>query len=184
MQVWFCGLSESVCMFCIVFSAFVYLLDVDGVARLEAAHSPILKQTLAGLSSAETLDTVASSPSYPSSPDLSSPRPCGSSADPDPNLDPVALRQQLQQLRSQLDNQHRVIQHLQQLLRKTSLPAEDLCVTPELSGREEGEEDRQATRVQIARLEREQTMNRSQSASPSKYEKNLYIPSSIANVIQ
>ncbi|XP_036444694.1 myomegalin-like isoform X2 [Colossoma macropomum] len=149
--------------------------DVDGVARSDPALSPVLKRTLAGFSSAENLDSAASSPSYPSSPDLSSPRPCDSSADPvDPNLDPALLRQQLQQLRSQVEGQHKVIQHLQQLLRKKSLSAETLSITSDPSGRRE-EEDKQALKARVAQLtvelERERTMNRSsQPASPSKIE--------------
>ncbi|XP_072517489.1 CDK5 regulatory subunit-associated protein 2 isoform X2 [Salminus brasiliensis] len=154
--------------------------DVDGAARSHPARSPTLKRTLAGFSSAENLDTTASSPSYPSSPDLSSPRPCNSSADPaDPNLDPALLRQQLQQLRLQVESQHKVIKHLQRLLRKKSLSAEALSTASEPLGREEEEEeeevDRQAMKAQIAQLtldlERERTTNRSsQSPSPSKIE--------------
>ncbi|XP_017540970.1 CDK5 regulatory subunit-associated protein 2 isoform X3 [Pygocentrus nattereri] len=149
--------------------------DVDGVAHSDPALSPVLKRALAGFSSAENLDSAASSPSYPSSPDISSPRPCDSSADPvDPNLDPALLRQQLQQLRSQVEAQHKVIQHLQRLLRKKSLSAETLSITSDPSGRQE-EEDKQALEARIAQLtvelERERTMNRStQPASPSKIE--------------
>ena len=161
------------CVSVVGFHVFVFLLDVVGVARTDPAPPPVLKRALTGFSSAENLDSAASSPSYPSSPDLSSPRPCDSSADPvDPNLDPALLRQQLQQLRSQVEGQHKVIQHLQRLLGKKSLSAETLSITSDPSGSRE-EEDKQALKAHIAQLtvelERERTMNRSsQPASPSK----------------
>ncbi|XP_007256630.3 CDK5 regulatory subunit-associated protein 2 isoform X1 [Astyanax mexicanus] len=149
--------------------------DVDGIGPSDPALSPSLKHTLAGFSSVENLDTTASSPSYASSPDLSSPRPCNSSTDPaDPNLDPALLRQQLQQLRLQVESQHKVINHLQRLLRKKSLSVEALSIASEPVSREE-EEDRRMMKAQIAQLtvdlERERSMSRSsQSASPSKIE--------------
>ncbi|KAI4905002.1 hypothetical protein NFI96_016457 [Prochilodus magdalenae] len=149
--------------------------DVDGVVCSGPALSPILKRALAGFSSAENLDSAASSPSYPSSPDLSSPRPCDSSAtSADPNLDPALLCQQLQQLRSKIESQHKVIQHLQRLLRKKSLSAEALSSTSDSVDRQ-ADEDMQALKARIAQLtaevEKERTVNRSsQLASPSKIE--------------
>ncbi|XP_066501258.1 myomegalin-like [Hoplias malabaricus] len=149
--------------------------DVDAIACSDPAPSPLLKPVPAGFSSAENLDTVASSPTYPSSPDLSSPRPCESRTAPaDPNLDPALLRQQLHQLMSQVEGQHKVIQHLQCLLRKKSLSVEALSITSDTVGKDE-EEDRQEMKAQIAQLtaelERERTINRSsQTSSPTKIE--------------
>uniref|UniRef100_A0A4W4DN43 Centrosomin N-terminal motif 1 domain-containing protein n=1 Tax=Electrophorus electricus TaxID=8005 RepID=A0A4W4DN43_ELEEL len=136
--------------------------DVDGTARPDRAPSPVL--TRAGFSSADNLDTGESSPCYPSSPDLSSPRP----------TDPADLCQELQQLKSQVEGQNMVIQHLQRRLRKKSLSAESLTVTSDPEGGEE-EEDRQAMKARIAQLaiepERGRMVNSSsQSASPSRVE--------------
>ncbi|XP_053505270.1 CDK5 regulatory subunit-associated protein 2 isoform X8 [Ictalurus furcatus] len=131
--------------------------DVDGVACLDPA--------LSGFTSADNLDTTASSPSYPSSPDLSSPRPH------DPKSDPT---RELVQLRSQVESQHKVIAHLQRLLHKTRSTAEVLSVTSDPASCEE-EEERAATKARISQLttelERERTTARSnESASPSRME--------------
>ncbi|XP_062409721.1 CDK5 regulatory subunit-associated protein 2 isoform X2 [Sardina pilchardus] len=112
------------------------------------------------------LDT-ASSRSYPSSPGLSlTPRPQADLCDPDAG-EPAALRQQLAQLRAQVEGQHKVIQHLQAGRRRASLPAELLSPTcgPEAEGAEEADERR-------GRREQRGTPNRSfcQSASPSRIE--------------
>ncbi|XP_076836764.1 CDK5 regulatory subunit-associated protein 2 isoform X2 [Brachyhypopomus gauderio] len=146
--------------------------DVDGTACLDRVPSPLLTRTLAG-SSIDNLDTGESSPCYPSSPDLSSPRPRDPNTDAaDLTSDPAVLCQQLQQLRSQVEGQRKVIHNLQRLLRKTSLSAEILTMTSDPVDREE-EEDRRAMKAQIAQLttelERERTVN-SQSASPSRVE--------------
>ncbi|XP_051534202.1 CDK5 regulatory subunit-associated protein 2-like isoform X2 [Myxocyprinus asiaticus] len=142
--------------------------DVDGVLRLVPALSPVLQRTQDRFSP----DTTASSPSYPSSPGLSSPRPCDSSADPsEPNADPALLRQHLQHLRSQVEGQHRIIQHLQRQLRKKSLSSELLSVTSDAACAEE-EGDMKLMKSQLsAELEKERTLNRtSQSGSPSRIE--------------
>ncbi|XP_051961433.1 myomegalin-like isoform X2 [Xyrauchen texanus] len=142
--------------------------DVDGVLRLVPALSPVLQGTQHRFSP----DTTASSPSYPSSPSLSSPRPCDPSSDP--NADPALLRQHLQQLRSQVEEQHRIIQHLQQQLREKSLSSEHLSVTSDRGGCEDGENMKlmKAQFAQLsAELEKERTMNsNSQSGSPSRFE--------------
>ncbi|XP_073668675.1 CDK5 regulatory subunit-associated protein 2 isoform X5 [Paramisgurnus dabryanus] len=142
--------------------------DVDGVLRLVPVLSPVAQDRFSP-------DTTTSSPSYPSSPGLSSPRPCHSSADlSDPNTDPALLRQHLQQLRAQVEGQHRIIQNLQQQLRKKSSSSELLSVTSEPIGGEE-EEDRKQMKAQItqlsAELEKEKSLNRtSQPGSPSRIE--------------
>ncbi|XP_073727651.1 CDK5 regulatory subunit-associated protein 2 isoform X5 [Misgurnus anguillicaudatus] len=142
--------------------------DVDGVLRLVPVLSPVAQDRFSP-------DTTTSSPSYPSSPGLSSPRPCNSSADLcDPNTDPALLRQHLQQLRAQVEGQHRIIQNLQQQLRKKSSSSELLSVTSEPIGGEE-EEDRKRMKAQIsqlsAELEKEKSLNRtSQPGSPSRIE--------------
>ncbi|XP_062868121.1 CDK5 regulatory subunit-associated protein 2 isoform X2 [Trichomycterus rosablanca] len=122
-------------------------------------------------SSTDNLGTTASSLSYPSSPDLSSPRPNNSSADSstDPISDPT---EQIQQLRSQIKAQHKTIAHLQQLLRKK--PTEILGTTSDPASRDE-EEDGAAMRARIhqltTELDRERTVNRSSlSGSPSRME--------------
>nr|XP_055035110.1 CDK5 regulatory subunit-associated protein 2-like isoform X6 [Misgurnus anguillicaudatus] len=142
--------------------------DVDGVLRLVPVLSPVAQDRFSP-------DTTTSSPSYPSSPGLSSPRPCNSSADLcDPNTDPALLRQHLQQLRAQVEGQHRIIQNLQQQLRKKSSSSELLSVTSEPIGGEE-EENRKRMKAQIsqlsAELEKEKSLNRSsQPGSPSRIE--------------
>ncbi|XP_051537417.1 myomegalin-like isoform X2 [Myxocyprinus asiaticus] len=142
--------------------------DVDGVLRLVPGLSPVLQ----GNQDRFSPDTTAYSPSYPSSPGLSSPRPCDPSIDP--NADPALLRQHLQQLKSQVEGQHRIIQHLQQQLRKKSLSSECLSVTSDRGGGEEGENMKlmKAQFAQLsAELEKERTMNsNSQSGSPSRIE--------------
>ncbi|XP_058270947.1 CDK5 regulatory subunit-associated protein 2 isoform X3 [Hemibagrus wyckioides] len=124
--------------------------DVDGVACLDPA--------LSEFTSADNLDTTASSPSYPSSPDLSSPR------QHDPKSDPT---HELLQLRSQVKSQQKVIAQLQRLLPKKCLTAKVLTC--------EEEEESAAMKAQISQLtielERERTINRSnESASPSRME--------------
>lgn len=141
------------CVTCLFRSSCVS--DVDGVACLDPA--------LSGFTSADNLDTTASSPSYPSSPDLSSPRPH------DPKSDPA---RELVQLRSQVESQHKVIAHLQRLLHKTRSTAEVLSVTSDPASCEE-EEERAATKARISQLttelERERTIARSnESASPAR----------------
>uniref|UniRef100_A0A671QCJ6 CDK5 regulatory subunit-associated protein 2-like n=1 Tax=Sinocyclocheilus anshuiensis TaxID=1608454 RepID=A0A671QCJ6_9TELE len=135
--------------------------DVDGVLRLVSALSPVLVGTQDRFSP----DTTASSPSYPSSPGLSSPRPS------DPHADPTL---HIQQLRSQIEGQHKVIQHLQRQLRKKSLSSELLSVTYDPTAGEE-EEETKMMKSQIAQLstelEKERTLNRSsQAGSPSRIE--------------
>ncbi|XP_016146456.1 myomegalin-like [Sinocyclocheilus grahami] len=135
--------------------------DVDGVLRLV----PILSPVLAGTQDRFSPDTTASSPSYPSSPGLSSPRPS------DPHADPTL---HIQQLRLQIEGQHKVIQHLQRQLRKKSLSSELLSVTSDPTAGEE-EEETKMMKSQIAQLstelERERTLNRSsQAGSPSRIE--------------
>uniref|UniRef100_A0A671Q9U8 CDK5 regulatory subunit-associated protein 2-like n=1 Tax=Sinocyclocheilus anshuiensis TaxID=1608454 RepID=A0A671Q9U8_9TELE len=134
--------------------------DVDGVLRLVSALSPVLVGTQDRFSP----DTTASSPSYPSSPGLSSPRPS------DPHADPTL---HIQQLRSQIEGQHKVIQHLQRQLRKKSLSSELLSVTYDPTAGEE-EEETKMMKSQIAQLstelEKERTLNRSsQAGSPSRW---------------
>ncbi|XP_028830443.1 CDK5 regulatory subunit-associated protein 2 isoform X2 [Denticeps clupeoides] len=112
------------------------------------------------------LDTTPSSPSYPSSPGLSlTPRPSDLS---DPAADAALLRQQLAQLRSQVESQQKVIQHLQGLLQKSPLSVRERDRV-----QVEVEDKKEMTRE----LERERTLNRSaslplrsQSASPSRIE--------------
>ncbi|KAK2872302.1 hypothetical protein Q8A67_022199 [Cirrhinus molitorella] len=136
--------------------------DVDGVLRLVPTLSPVLPGTQDRFSP----DTTASSPSYPSSPGLSSPRPS------DPHTDPTL---HIQQLRSQIEGQHKVIQNLQRQLRKQSLSSELLSVTSDPTAGEE-EEETKMMKAQIAQLsselEKERTMNRSssQAGSPSRIE--------------
>ncbi|XP_073680203.1 CDK5 regulatory subunit-associated protein 2 isoform X2 [Garra rufa] len=136
--------------------------DVDGVLRLVPTLSPVLPGTQDRFSP----DTTASSPSYPSSPGLSSPRPS------DPHADPTL---HIQQLRSQIEGQHKVIQNLQRQLRKQSLSSELLSVTSDPTAGEE-EEETKMMKAQIAQLstelERERTLNRSssQAGSPSRIE--------------
>lgn len=129
--------------------------DVDGVVCLDPA--------LSGFTSADNLDTTASSPSYPSSPDLSSPRPH------EPNSDPKSgPSHELLQLRSQVKSQHKVITQLQQLLPKKCLTAKLLTSDPTSC---EEEEESAAMKAQISQLttERERVSNRSnESASPSR----------------
>ncbi|MCJ8741063.1 hypothetical protein PDJAM_G00066390 [Pangasius djambal] len=135
--------------------------DVDGAVCLDPA--------LSGFTSADNLDTTASSPSYPSSPDLSSPRPH------DPKSTPKSdSTHELLQLRSQVESQHKVIAHLQRLLPKKSVTAEVLSVTSDPASCEE-EEESAAMKAQISQLttelERERMINRSnESASPSRME--------------
>ncbi|KAF5893823.1 myomegalin-like isoform X6, partial [Clarias magur] len=129
--------------------------DVDGVVGLDPA--------LSGFTSADNLDTTASSPSYPSSPDLSS---------HDPKSGPKsAPTNELLQLRAQVESQHKVIAHLQRLLPKKYLTSKVLSVTSDLASCEE-EEESAATKAQLSHLptelEREHTISRSnESASPS-----------------
>ncbi|KAF4098928.1 hypothetical protein G5714_020958 [Onychostoma macrolepis] len=135
--------------------------DVDGVLRLVPTLSPVLT----GNQDRFSPDTTASSPSYPSSPGLSSPRPS------DPHADPTL---HIQQLRSQIEGQHKVIQNLQKQLRKKSLSSELLSVTSDPTAGEE-EEETKMMKAQIAQLstelERERTLNRSsQAGSPSRIE--------------
>lgn len=132
--------------------------DVDGVVGLDPA--------LSGFTSADNLDTTASSPSYPSSPDLSSPRPH------DPKSGPKSAHiDELLQLRAQVESQHKVIAHLRRLLPKKYLTSKVLSVTSDTASCEE-EEERAATKAQISHqpteLEREHTINRSNCNSPSK----------------
>ncbi|KAK3524591.1 hypothetical protein QTP70_029906 [Hemibagrus guttatus] len=129
--------------------------DVDGVVCLDPA--------LSEFTSADNLDTTASSTSYPSSPDLSSPR------QHDPKCDPT---HELLQLRSQVKSQQTLIAQLQRLLPKKCLAAKVL--TSALASCEE-EEESAAMKAQISQLtielERECTINRSnESASPSRME--------------
>ncbi|XP_050948435.1 CDK5 regulatory subunit-associated protein 2 isoform X2 [Labeo rohita] len=136
--------------------------DVDGVLRLVPTLSPVLPGTQDRFSP----DTTASSPSYPSSPGLSSPRPT------DPHADPTL---HIQQLKLQIEGQHKVILNLQRQLRKKSLSSELLSVTSDPTAGEE-EEETKMMKAQIAQLstelERERTMNRSssQAGSPSRIE--------------
>ncbi|XP_042603548.1 CDK5 regulatory subunit-associated protein 2-like isoform X1 [Cyprinus carpio] len=135
--------------------------DVDGVLRLV----PTLPPVLTGNQDRFSPDTTASSPSYPSSPSLSSPRPS------DPHADPTL---HIQQLRSQIEGQNKVIQNLQRQLRKKSLSSELLSVTSDPTAGEE-EEETKTMKAQIAQLstelERERTLNRSsQAGSPSRIE--------------
>ncbi|XP_053334053.1 CDK5 regulatory subunit-associated protein 2 isoform X6 [Clarias gariepinus] len=134
--------------------------DVDGVVGLDPA--------LSGFTSADNLDTTASSPSYPSSPDLSSPRPH------DPKSGPKSAHiDELLQLRAQVESQHKVIAHLRRLLPKKYPTSKVLSVTSGTASCEE-EEERAATKAQISHLptelEREHTINRSNCNSPSKME--------------
>ncbi|XP_073790416.1 CDK5 regulatory subunit-associated protein 2 isoform X37 [Danio rerio] len=135
--------------------------DVDGVLRLVPALSPVLS----GPQDRFSPDmSTTSSPSYPSSPGLSSPRPSEPHADSNMHI---------QQLRSQIEGQHRVIQHLQRQLRKKSLSSELLSVTSDLTAGEE--EETKMMKAQIAQLntelERERSLNRSsQPGSPSRIE--------------
>ncbi|XP_048114430.1 LOW QUALITY PROTEIN: CDK5 regulatory subunit-associated protein 2 [Alosa alosa] len=125
------------------------------------------------------LDT-ASSPSYPSSPGLSlTPRPQADLCDPDA-CDLALLRQQLAQLRAQVEGQQKVIQHLQAGRRRSSLPVE--LLTPTCGAEREGAEEvdeRRGRREQKGHLhlgtgdlDKDRTPNRSlcQSASPSRIE--------------
>ncbi|XP_059381815.1 myomegalin-like isoform X3 [Carassius carassius] len=135
--------------------------DVDGVLRLVPALSPVLT----GNQDRFSPDTTASSPSYPSSPGLSSPRTS------DPHTDPTL---HIQQLRSQIEGQHKVIQNLQRQLRKKSLSSELLSVTSDHTVGEE-EEETKMLKAQISQLstelEKERTLNRSsQAGSPSRIE--------------
>ncbi|KAK7131585.1 hypothetical protein R3I94_016644 [Phoxinus phoxinus] len=135
--------------------------DVDGVLRLVPSLSPVLTGTRDRFSP----DITASSPSYPSSPSLSSPRPSDYHADPTIHI---------QQLRSQIEGQHKVIQHLQRQLRKKSLSSELLSVTSDLTAGEE-DEDTKIMKAQITQLntelEKERSLNRaSQPGSPSRIE--------------
>ncbi|XP_026091054.1 CDK5 regulatory subunit-associated protein 2-like isoform X3 [Carassius auratus] len=135
--------------------------DVDGILRLVPTPSPVL----ASMQERFSPDTTASSPSYPSSPGLSSPR----LSDPhaDPNL-------HIQQLRSQIEGQHKIIQHLQRQLSKKSLSSELLSVTSDPTPGEEEEETKmmksQITQLSVE-LKRAGTLNRSsQAGSPSRIE--------------
>ncbi|XDV38204.1 hypothetical protein PO909_007662 [Leuciscus waleckii] len=135
--------------------------DVDGVLRLVPSLSPVLTGTRDRFSP----DITASSPSYPSSPGLSSPRLSDYHADPTMHI---------QQLRSQIEGQHKVIQHLQRQLRKKSLSSELLSVTSDPTAGEE-DEDTKIMKAQIAQLnselEKEKSLNRaSQPGSPSRIE--------------
>lgn len=129
--------------------------DVDGGVYLDPAVS--------GFASADNLNTTASSPSYPSSPDPSSPRPL------DPKSD---LTHELLQLRSQVKHQHKVVVQLKQLLPKKCLTAEVL--TSDLASCEE-EEESNASKARLFQLtpepEKDRTIDRSdESASPSRME--------------
>lgn len=133
--------------------------DVDGVVGLHP--------TLAGFTSADNLDTAVSSPSYPSSPDLSSPRPHDPSLGP--TFDPT---RELLQLRSQVESQHKIIAQLKRLLANKCLTAEVLSMTSDPASCEE-EEESAALKARISQLttelERERTINRSnESASSSR----------------
>ncbi|XP_067280226.1 CDK5 regulatory subunit-associated protein 2 isoform X3 [Pseudorasbora parva] len=135
--------------------------DVDGVLRLVPSLSPVLTGTQDRFSP----DITASSPSYPSSPGLSSPRPS------DPHADPIL---HIQQLRSQIEGQHKIIQHLQRQLRKKSLSSELLSVTSDPTAGEE-DEDTKIMKAHISQLntelEKERSLNRtSQPGSPSRIE--------------
>ncbi|XP_043085814.1 LOW QUALITY PROTEIN: CDK5 regulatory subunit-associated protein 2 [Puntigrus tetrazona] len=135
--------------------------DVGGVLRLVPSLSPVLT----GNQERFSPDTTASSPSYPSSPGLSSPRPSDLHNDP-------ALH--VQQLRAQIEGQNKVIQNLQRQLRKKSLSSELLSVNSDPTAAEE-EEETKMMKAQItqlsAELERERTLNRSsQAGSPSRIE--------------
>lgn len=123
--------------------------------------------TLSGFTSADNQDTTASSPSYPSSPDLSSSRPRDTSSDP--KNDPT---HELLQLRSQVESQHKVIAQLKRQLPKKYVTNKVLSMTSDPACCEEVEESA-AMKAQISQLstelERERMINRSnESASPSR----------------
>lgn len=145
-----------ICCVCVYVCFCHCVADVDGGVCLD----PVLS----GFTSADNLDITASSPSYPSSPDLSSPRPH------DPKSDPT---HELLELRSQVESQHKVIAQLQRLLSKKCLTGEVLSMTSDPASCEE-EEDSTAMKARIsqltAELERERATNRSnESASPSRW---------------
>ncbi|XP_010899423.2 CDK5 regulatory subunit-associated protein 2 [Esox lucius] len=137
-------------------------------------------------SSTENLD-MSSSASYPSSPALSSPKVCLKSLQTFDSYglseDPVQLKAQVGELKTQLESQHREILHLQTLLRRrASLSSELLTVasdshvapggapgseSPRDGGQEEGSQEgeqeglkEKMNRVNVE-LERERSMNRS-----------------------
>lgn len=148
-------MSIFLCPLCVLMS----LSDVDGVLRLVPSLSPVLTGTRDRFSP----DITTSSPSYPSSPGLSSPRLSDYHADPTMHI---------QQLRSQIEGQHKVIQQLQRQLRKKSLSSELLSVTSDPTAGEE-DEDTKIMKAQIAQLnselEKEKSLNRaSQPGSPSR----------------
>lgn len=152
-------LRNNVYLLCVCLFWLFCVSDIDGGASL--------RPVLSGFTSADHLDTTASSPSYPSSPDLSSPRPY------DPKTGhKINPSHELLQLRSQVRNQHKVIAQLKRLLPNKCLTAEILSITSDPASCEEEEESAE-TKAQISqlttKLERERTVDRStESASPSR----------------
>uniref|UniRef100_A0A4W5RQV6 CDK5 regulatory subunit associated protein 2 n=1 Tax=Hucho hucho TaxID=62062 RepID=A0A4W5RQV6_9TELE len=139
-------------------------------------------------SSTENLDT-ASSASYPSSPTLSSPKVSLKSLQMFDSYglceDPAQLKDQVRELKTQLESQHQVILHLQTLLRRrASLSSELLTATSDShtatgdhTGSERGEEGgkeerslegegevmKEKIKSMGMELERERSVNRSMS---------------------
>lgn len=144
---------------CICLFRSLCVSDIDGGVSL--------RPVLSGFTSADNLDTTASSPSYPSSPDLSSPRPHDTKTGP--KINPT---HELLQLRSQVESQHKVIAKLKRMLPSKCLTAEILSITSDPASCEE-EEDSAEMKARLSQLttelEKERTINRSNEASsPSR----------------
>ncbi|KAG7477293.1 hypothetical protein MATL_G00092500 [Megalops atlanticus] len=102
--------------------------DIDrGLHASELSLPSLQKQVRGAFSSLENLEST-SSVSYPSSPTLSSPKVSLKSlqAFEDYSLtdDPERLRQQVAELKGQLESHQRAVRHLQDLLRRNSLSSE------------------------------------------------------------
>ncbi|KAJ8339140.1 hypothetical protein SKAU_G00359260 [Synaphobranchus kaupii] len=97
----------------------------------ESSVSSLLKQVRGAFSSTENLDSNSSA-SYPSSPTLSSPKVdlkgLQAYEDYGQTDDVDRLRQQVSELKGQLENHQRVIRHLQALLRRNSLSSDLLTM--------------------------------------------------------
>ncbi|XP_076014766.1 CDK5 regulatory subunit-associated protein 2 isoform X3 [Genypterus blacodes] len=109
-------------------------------SRSASSLPSLLKQDQATFSSTENLDSTSTTP-YPSSPALSSPKVSLKSLqmyeDYGVSEDPHQLRSQVRELKTQLENQTRVILHMQSTLRRSSLSSDLLTCTSDNSAQKE-----------------------------------------------
>uniref|UniRef100_W5M5P2 Uncharacterized protein n=1 Tax=Lepisosteus oculatus TaxID=7918 RepID=W5M5P2_LEPOC len=117
-------------------------VDHDNQLKQHASESSIpslVKQIHGNFFSMENLETNSTT-SYPSSPTLSSPK----------ANDAEQLRQQVMELKVQLENYQKVVHHLQSLLRRNSLSSDLLTVGSD--SHHQDEEEKQMLKDQITNL--------------------------------